>query len=598
MSGPEIVALVDEGLGNCSYLADLGDGSALVVDPARHPGSYLAEADKRGLRIAHVAETHLHADFVSGSRELAAHGSRVVAARAAGLGHPHHGLVGGERLDVGDLAIEALATPGHTPEHLAYLLLDGSRPVALFSGGSLLVGAVARTDLISPEQTEELARSLWRSIQEELLSLPDELAVYPTHGAGSFCSVAPGAERVTTIGRERSSNPLLACADEDAFVARLLAGFGTFPPYFLELREVNRRGPRVYGQWPVLGPLSARDVRRHVDDGAKVVDVRQVESFATGHIPGPLSIPLRPQFASWLGWLVGRDRSIVFVVDDDQDRRELVRQCLAIGYEHLAGELAGGIEAWKSADLPVTGVALVAAEDAFGTLVDVRQHNEYTSGHVLDAINVELGDMAEQSSTLTVDRGRHGAARCRPRTGGGSLGIRSLGSRGRADRRGHRPGVPDAHRGSRRCGPPDVAGDGRRRLPALARHRLRRRCTSRRGRGGPVRSPGRGDGGRRVECDLGDGGRCPDDGNRKRDTVVKGWRTRSNLVELRKMGLPLIWKTDVRFWLVYGGYARKLFVPFRSGRLRSTLERFGWSVTDAPPLSPPSGLAERVRRRG
>ena len=400
MSEPEIVAVVDEGLGNSSYLVELGDGGALVVDPERDPGPYLAEADKRGLRITVVAETHLHADFVSGSRELAARGARVVAARAAGLEHPHHGLVGGGQVDLGGLTLEALATPGHTPEHLAYLLRDASQPVALFSGGSLLVGAVARTDLISPERTETLARSLWRSIQTQLLSLPDELAVFPTHGAGSFCSVAPGGERTTTIGRERSSNPLLAAADEDAFVARLVGGFGTFPPYFLELREVNRRGPQVYGRFPTLDPLDPARVEELVADGAGVVDVRHVEPFAAGHIPGSLSIALRPQLASWLGWLLARDRPIVFVVDDDQDRAELVRQCLTIGYERLAGELAGGMQAWRRAGLPVATVSLVTAADSVGTLVDVRQEGEFVAGHVAGALNVELGATAEQGSCL------------------------------------------------------------------------------------------------------------------------------------------------------------------------------------------------------
>lgn len=400
MSGPEIVALVDEGLGNSSYVVDLGDGSALVVDPGRDAGPYLAEAEKQGLRITTAAETHLHADFVSGSRELAAHGSLVIAARAAGMAHSHHGMVGGERLEVGGLTLEALASPGHTPEHLAYLLRDGDSPVALFSGGSLLVGAVARTDLISPERTEELARSLWRSIQEQFLTLPDDLAVYPTHGAGSFCSVAPGGERVTTIGRERASNPLLTAPDEDAFVARLLGGFGSFPPYFLELREVNRRGPRVYGRRPVLDALDVGEVQRLVAEGAIVVDVRQVEPFAAAHIPGSLSIPLRAQFASWLGWLVDRDRTIVFVVDEDQDRAELVRQCLAIGFERLAGELSGGMTSWRAGGLTVATVPLVSAQDAVGTLVDVRQRNEFAAGHVPDAIHVELGDAAEQAAAL------------------------------------------------------------------------------------------------------------------------------------------------------------------------------------------------------
>ena len=400
MNGPEIVPLLDEGLGNCSYVVDVGDGRALVVDPARDARPYVAEAERRGLQIALAVETHLHADFVSGSRELAALGAKVVAARSAGLEHPHHALSAGEEMDVGGLTLEALATPGHTPEHIAYLLRDGSRAVALFSGGSLLVGAVARTDLVSPDRTEDLARSLWRSIRDQLLTLPDDLTVYPTHGAGSFCSVSPGGERVTTIGRERSSNPLLTAPDEDAFVARLLGGFGTFPPYFLELREVNRRGPRVYGSWPALTPLDVPAVQAHIAEGAVVVDVRQVQPFGAGHIPGSLSIPLRPQFASWLGWLVGRERTIVFVADHDQDRGELVRQCLAIGYERLAGELRGGIDAWASAELPVATVPLVTADTAAGTLVDVRQRSEFESGHVPDAINVELGDTSKQASEL------------------------------------------------------------------------------------------------------------------------------------------------------------------------------------------------------
>ena len=400
MSDPEIVAVVDEGLGNSSYLVDLGDGTAMVVDPARHPGPYRAEAQKRGLSLAVAVETHLHADFVSGSRELAARGVRVVAARAAGLGHPHHGMVDGQRLDLGGLTLEALATPGHTPEHLAYLLRDGNRPVALFSGGSLLVGAVARTDLVSADRTEELARSLWRSIGEQLLSLPDDLAVYPTHGAGSFCSITPGGDRVTTIGRERLANPLLSAGDEDAFVDRLLAGFGTFPPYFLELREVNRQGPHVYGRWPKLNTLDVAAVQGLLADGAVIVDVRPVEPFAAGHIPGSLSIPLRPQFASWLGWLVDRRATIVFVVDKGQDRADLVRHCLGIGYECLAGELAGAVDAWRGRALPVATVELVTAGDAAGTLVDVRQASEFAAGHVPGALSMELGDTPAQAGAL------------------------------------------------------------------------------------------------------------------------------------------------------------------------------------------------------
>src|SRR5947209_8052360 len=192
------IAFVDEGLGNSSYLLDLGDGRALVVDPARDTTPYLSAAEHAGLSIAFTVETHLHADFLTGSRELAACGATVLAPRAGGIEWPHRGFDHGDELDLGGLRLRAVATPGHTPEHLSWLVCDEKRPVALFSGGALLVDAIARTDLIAPDQTEPLARALWRSLQERILTLPDDVPVYPTHGAGSFCSAPMSGERTTT----------------------------------------------------------------------------------------------------------------------------------------------------------------------------------------------------------------------------------------------------------------------------------------------------------------------------------------------------------------------------------------------------------------
>jgi hydroxyacylglutathione hydrolase len=395
------LAMVDEGLGNSSYLVELGDRRALVVDPERDPARYLAAAGARGLTIAYAAETHLHADFVSGSRELAAQGARVLAPAAGGIEFPHRGLHDGDEVDLGGLRLRALATPGHTPEHLAYLLLEGARPVGLFSGGSLLVGAVARTDLIAPERTEELARALWRSLHERVLSLPSDLPVYPTHGAGSFCAAPAGAERTTTIGAELTRNPLLAAPGEDAFVALLLAGLGSYPPYFLRLREVNRQGPVVYGPGPAsLAAMATGRVSRLIDSGATLVDARPVERFAAGHIPGAVSIPLRPAFATWLGWLADPDQPIVFVLQTGQDRADLIRQARGIGYEHLAGELAGGMDAWAAAGLPVRRIGLVQAADVEGTVLDVRQDGEYQAGHVPGARHIELGALTAQASRL------------------------------------------------------------------------------------------------------------------------------------------------------------------------------------------------------
>jgi hydroxyacylglutathione hydrolase len=389
-----IVPVVDQGLGNSSYLVDLGDGRALVVDPVRDPTPYLDLAGRRRLRITHAVETHLHADFVSGSRELAARGARIVAARAAELRFPHWGLDDEEELELGGLVLRAVATPGHTPEHLAWLLLDGGQPLALFSGGALLVGGVARTDLISPDQTEPLTRAAWRSLQR-LAALPDDLPVYPTHGAGSFCSTPGEAERTTTIAAERAHNPLLAAPDEQAFTKRLLGGLGSFPPYFLRLREVNRRGPRVLVERDrALPRLPVEQVQGRLEDGALLVDVRPVKAFAAGHPAGALSITLRPAFATWLGWLAEPDRPLLFVLGDKQDRGELVRQCHKIGHERLLGELEGGMAAWRAAGLPEGHLELVTPGEVDGPVLDVRQASEVALGHLPGAVTVELGALA------------------------------------------------------------------------------------------------------------------------------------------------------------------------------------------------------------
>ncbi|MBA2317864.1 MAG: MBL fold metallo-hydrolase, partial [Euzebyales bacterium] len=400
----EIVPIVDEGLGNSSYLVGLGDGRALVVDPFRDPSPYLAACDRRGWRVAFTAETHLHADFVSGSRELAARGAEIVVPARARVAFPARGLDDGDEVDLGGLRLRALATPGHTPEHLAYLLTDGDEPAAVFTGGTMIAGGVARPDLLGAEHTEPLARAAWRSVRDRLLTLPDDLPVYPTHGAGSFCSAGTSGERTTTIGRERAANPLLAARDEDGFVARLLGGLGSYPPYFLQLRQVNRAGPRVYGDRPPsLARLPVAEVDRALADGAELVDVRSVDRFAAGHLPGSLAIPLRAQFAVWLGWLVDRERPLVFVADDEVDRDELVRQCLGIGYEHLAGELDGGVAAWAAPGRALRRAEVVpagraGAEDGHRRVLDVRQSSEWVAGHVPGAAHVELGALAADPS--------------------------------------------------------------------------------------------------------------------------------------------------------------------------------------------------------
>lgn len=251
-----IAAVVDEGLGNSAYLVDLGDGRALAVDASRDLRALRREAGRRGLEVAFAADTHLHADFLTGALDLAAAGARVLASAAGNREFPHRGLRDGDEVDLGGLTLRALATPGHTEEHLSFLLLDGSRPVGVFTGGSLLVGAAARTDLAGPDRAEALAREQWRSLQR-LITLPDATGVWPTHGAGSFCSAPPGAARTSTIGAEKAANPLLRAGGEDAFVAALLAGLGSYPPYFARLGEANRRGPAPLPAAPALPPSTS-----------------------------------------------------------------------------------------------------------------------------------------------------------------------------------------------------------------------------------------------------------------------------------------------------------------------------------------------------
>jgi hydroxyacylglutathione hydrolase len=390
-------------LGNSAYLVDLGDGRALAVDPSRDLRALRAAADRHRLTVAYAAETHLHADFLSGACQLAADDTRILASAAGQREFPHRGLGDADEVDLGGLTLRAVATPGHTPEHLSYLLLDGPTPLGVFTGGSLLVAAAARTDLVDPDQTVPLARAQYRSLRR-LATLPDATAVYPTHGAGSFCSVPSGAERttITTIGRERAANPLLAVEDEDAFVERLLGSFGTFPPYFLRLAERNRRGPAVVDATPALAPLRVDQARAVLADGGQLIDVRPAGDYAAGHILGALAIPLRGAFATWLGWLVADPATpLVFVAGPGQDLDELVWQALKLGYEHLAGLLDGGVAAWAATGHPVRATPLVRPGHVDpARVLDVRQTGEYAAGHLPGARHVELGALSDQAGGL------------------------------------------------------------------------------------------------------------------------------------------------------------------------------------------------------
>lgn len=391
----DVIPLVDEGLGNSAYLVDLADGRALAVDAGRDLRALRVETERRGLKVAYAADTHLHADFLTGAVQLAAtDGAIALASRAGNREFPHTALADGSEVDLGGLTLKTLATPGHTHEHIAFQLLDGDRVLGVFTGGSLLVGSAARTDLVAPERTEELARAQYRSLRR-FAELDDDVAVWPTHGAGSFCSAPPGAARTSTIGTERATNALFRAESEDAFVHQLLDSLGSFPPYFLRLGEINRRGP-AFVEGDTLQPLSAQEVSRLLTAGAEVVDVRPVADFAARHVPGSVSIALRPVFATWLGWLVPFGKPLVIVRNADQDPAEIVWQARKVGFDHILGELDGGLSAWAAAGEPTASIPLVSAEEMGDVRVlDIRQVNEFAAGHIPGADHIELGDLAD-----------------------------------------------------------------------------------------------------------------------------------------------------------------------------------------------------------
>ena len=396
-SAGAVHALPDEALGNTSYLIELGSGLAASVDPRRDIDGHLELAERLGLRIVAGLETHLHADFVSGSRELAGRtGADVYAARDAFLEYGQQGLAEGDELRLGDVLVHAWGTPGHTPEHLSHLVIVDGTPAAVFSGGSLIRGGAARTDLVDSADTDRWSREQFRSVQR-LSRLPGSTALWPTHGAGSFCATAPGQAPSGTIGDELAANPLLQVDDEETFVRALQAGFGSFPPYFLRLRDVNRHPALLHDLQPPqsLDPEAAHSL---VAAGAWLVDARPIHAWARQHPHGSVSIELRPAFASWLGWVIPFGAPTVLLVDD-ADRAEAVRLARRIGYDRVLGWIAGGIDAWSAADLPTQCADETDAPGARrriangAMLVDVRQTAELDSARIPDAVHFELGDI-------------------------------------------------------------------------------------------------------------------------------------------------------------------------------------------------------------
>ncbi len=404
-----VIPFVHEGLGNSSYVVDHGNGTAAVIDPDRTVKRYVDAASARKLRIETVFETHLHADFATGAVELAhATGAQIFASSGGALKYPHHALKPGAEVPVNSVMVEAVASPGHTPEHLSYVLKTGSAPPMLFSGGSLIVGGAARTDLISPRDTEPLTRELYRTLHEAFASLPDETLLYPTHGGGSFCSTGSGAQRTSTLGHERQANPLLRFDDEDEFVSWFPTTFSAVPDYFFRMRAFNQRGPRLRADIRSSEPLSAEkfdSLRRK----ALVLDVRSIEAYSEGHVRGSLNVSFRPAYATWLGWLVAEGTPLLFVLGDAH-LDAVIDESLLVGYEDFAGYLDGDMEAWRNGGFEIARTELVGPEVAQEAVregavaLDVREPSEFASGHIEKALHIPLGELSNRLSDLPQGR--------------------------------------------------------------------------------------------------------------------------------------------------------------------------------------------------
>jgi hydroxyacylglutathione hydrolase len=424
MEPVDLELFVTRGLGDSSYLLASGR-EAVLVDPQRDAWRFIAAAEAKGWRIVRVLETHVHNDYLSGALETrAATGAEIVAPARGRYEFEHLGVDDGDRIELGGYVLTALATPGHTPEHLTWLVSEvGAAPgpdgapetIAAFTGGSLLSGSVGRTDLLGPALAAALTLDQQRSLRR-LAQLPDSVLILPTHGAGSFCSAGPVARaRTTTIGDEKAHNQTFAGidADEATFRDQLLGGLGLVPAYYAHMAAINRRGPRIlrgYRRPPGLDP-AAVDAAVAAAGGATLVDGRSRTAFAAGHVPGSINIELDETFGAYVGWLVPFGAPLVLVLPEpaDPSLEEATTQLLRIGYERVLGWLEGGVEAWAAAgrelaSYPITTMDAVNAGQE-PVILDVRQPIEWRDdGSIPGSQQIFVADLPARLAEIPADR--------------------------------------------------------------------------------------------------------------------------------------------------------------------------------------------------
>ena len=448
-------------LAHASYLIGSG-GEAAVVDPQRDVDLYLKVAEEQNLKIRHIFETHLHADFVSGHKELAARtGAQIYIGARAGAAFPHVPLGDGSEVKMGSIRVCVLETPGHTPESVCFVVIDdekSSQPWAVLTGDTLFIGDVGRPDLSRTHTPQQLAGLLYDSLHQKLLALPDATLVYPAHGAGSLCGRSMRAERSSTIGTERLTNHALQIASREVFVRQVTANLPTRPDYFLEDAEINRSGAPALTELSPLEALSPAQLKALLDEGANVLDVRPGEQFAAGHVPGSIGIALSGQFASWAGGLLGIHSRPFLVAADDAQVEEARMRLARVGIEEVRGFLAGGFAAWQKAGLPVLETPQISPHDLekrllAGTMrvLDVRREGEWQTGHIAQAEWRALDTFPQRLPVLEGDRPF--AVCCKS-------GYRSLIACGLLERAGHRNviNVTGGFDAWQAAGLPEVAG--------------------------------------------------------------------------------------------------------------------------------------------
>jgi hydroxyacylglutathione hydrolase len=408
------------GLAQYSYVLGAA-GKAVVVDPKRDVDTYLDYAAANDLKIAYILETHIHADYCSGAKELAEVTGAELWLSAHDTGEdfvyrfPHKDFRDGEALELGEMRIVALHTPGHTPEHLSFVVYDTKRsattPMLMLSGDFVFVGSLGRPDLLGDAAKLKLAGQLYDSLHAKIAELPDGLELYPGHGAGSMCGAGMGDRPQTTLGYERLSNMFFADRDKATFVQHILSTVPPFPDYYRRMKKVNSEGPRTVGTEPPRAMAIEEFAKAALEGGEHIIiDLRRPEAFGGAHIPGAFNIGQAPSFPTWAAWVVPYDKPLLLVGDASTNYDEARRALVRVGLDDVRGYLKGGMTAWveagrEQAHVPQISVRELAALKGSGAVIlDVRSDSEWAAGHIEGATHIMGGDLPKRTNELPRDR--------------------------------------------------------------------------------------------------------------------------------------------------------------------------------------------------